>query len=103
MPTSTFPLTLTHAQRKVIATVLPALADRLNLGEAASRTVSFTLKELREIAAKCKAGMPKATNGMVRNSLRHIMGRAYQAIEQYQESGIGELPPPNGSTNSRSR
>ena len=94
MPTQapTFPLNLTHAQRKVLASVLPALADRLNLGEAASRTISFTLKELREIAAKCKAGMPKATNVMVRNSLRHIMGRAYQAIEQYQEGGIGELP-----------
>jgi hypothetical protein len=83
------PLTLTHAQRKVIATVLPALADRLKIDEAASRTISFTLKELREIAAKCKAAQPKA-HGMVRNSLRHITEAAAKAIQTSQ--GIGGIP-----------
>ena len=84
------PLNLTHAQRKVLATVLPALADRLKTTEAASRTISFTLKEVREIADKCKAATPKAENGMIRNSLRHIAVAAAKAIDN--SHGIGGIP-----------
>jgi hypothetical protein len=84
------PLNLTHAQRKVLADVLPALADRLKVNEAASRTIPFTSKELREIAAKCKSAVSKAENGMVRNSLRHITEAATKAIENSQ--GIGSTP-----------
>ena len=86
---STIPLNLTHAQRKVLAGVVPALADRLKTDEAASRTISSTTKESNEVAAKCKAA-PKPTNGMVRNSLRHITEAAAKAIENSQ--GIGGIP-----------
>jgi hypothetical protein len=87
---SNIPLNLTHAQRKVLAGVLPSLADRLKIDEAASRTVQFTLKEVREIAAKCQAAVPKAENGMVRNSLRHITEAAAKAIDN--SHGIGGIP-----------
>jgi uncharacterized protein YwqG len=83
------PLNLTHAQRKVLAGILPALADRLKTDEPASRTVPFTMKEVREIAAKCQAAVPQA-HGTVRNSLRHIAEAAAKAIETSQ--GIGGIP-----------
>jgi hypothetical protein len=84
------PLNLTHAQRKVLAGVLPALAERLKIDEAAFRTISFSLKELREIDAKCQSAVPKAKNGMIRNSLRHITEAATKAIET--SHGIGGIP-----------
>jgi hypothetical protein len=96
MPTSAFSLNLTHAQRKVLAEVLPNLAGRLKLDEAASRMTSFTRKELQDVAAKCKATMSKAANGTVRNSLRRIMGRAYEALEKHKESSIGQIPASEG-------
>lgn len=85
----TFAVNLTHAQRKVLADVLPALADRLKTAEAASRTIHFTLKEVGEIAAKCQTRIPRA-RGAVRNSLRHITEAAAKAIENSQ--GIGGIP-----------
>jgi len=84
------PLNFTHAQRKVLADVLPTLADRLKIDEAASRTIHFTLKEVREIAAKCQAAVPKAENGMIRNSLRHITEAVTKAIEN--SHGISGIP-----------
>ena len=80
------PLNLTHAQRTVLTGVLPALADRLKTTETASRTISFTLKEVREIVTECQAAAPKA-KGTVRNSLRHITEAATNALKQH-ESGI---------------
>ncbi len=86
------PLNLTHAQRKVLAAVLPTLADRLKIDEAASRTISFTFQELGDIAAKCQVAVPTAKNGMVRNSLRHITETATKALETHKEGAIGEIP-----------
>ena len=83
------PLNLTHAQRKVLADVLSALAERLKIDEAASRTIQFTLKELREVAGKCKTALPQAS-GTVRSSLWHITEAATKAIENSQ--GIGGIP-----------
>lgn len=91
MPTPTFPLNLTHAQRKVLADVLPALVDRLKLDEAASRTIQFTLAEMKQIAAKCKTAVPQAS-GMVRNSIRHVMEAVAKALELHKEGGVGGIP-----------
>lgn len=85
------PLNLTHAQRKVLADILPALADRLKIAEVGSRTVHFKLKEVREIAAKCQTTLPK-TSGMVRNSIRHITEAAAKALELHRDGGIGGIP-----------
>ena len=89
---STFPLNLTHAQRKVIADVLPTLTNRLKIDEAAARRISLTLAEMDEITAKCKAAEPKASNGMVRNSFRHVVEAATDALERFKDGSSGRIP-----------
>lgn len=84
------PLNLTHAQRKALADVLPSLADRLKTGAAASRTIRFTDDEVRDITTKCQAAMHEASNGMLRNSLRHVIDAAQRAVENSQ--GIALIP-----------
>ena len=76
---SNVPLNQTHARGKVLAGVLPTLADRLKIDGAASRTISVMLKEVREIAVTCQAAVPKVENGMIRNLLRHITEAATKA------------------------
>lgn len=51
---SNVPQNLTYAQRKVSAGILRVLADRLETTEAAPRTISFALKEVREIASELR-------------------------------------------------
>ena len=87
-----FPLSLSQSQRKVIATILPSLTNRLKTGEAAARTISFTLAEMEEIAAKCKAAVPKASNGMVRNSFRHVVEAVTDALERFKEDSSRRIP-----------
>jgi predicted RNA methylase len=53
---------LTAAQRRVVADLLPTLADRLKLDEKNPRTVSFTAKELESIRQKAEAARPNADN-----------------------------------------
>jgi hypothetical protein len=67
-----FPVRLTQAQRKVVAEIAPALADRLKLDERNQRTIPLTLAELRAIKEKAGKAMRHASTGMVRNSLRHV-------------------------------
>ena len=81
---------LTAAQRKVVAGLLPELADRLNLEEQNSRTISFTVKELQTIQQKTQEAIRHAETGMIRNSLRHIIEATTKAIEDSQ--GIGSIP-----------
>ena len=49
MSSSPHNVLLTAAQRKVVADLLPKLADRLKLDEKNPRTISFTAKELESI------------------------------------------------------
>ena len=44
-----FPLNLTQAQRKLVAELVPELAQRLKMEERYSRTIQFTLDELKHI------------------------------------------------------
>lgn len=81
---------LTQAQRKVVADLLPKLADRLKLDEKNSRTISFTAKELETIRLKAEAARSHADTGMVRNSLRHIVDAVTKALEESE--GIGSIP-----------
>lgn len=82
----------TQAQRKVIAELLPNLADRLKTDETNSRTISFTAKELRSIQQKAKAAFPRAKTGMKRNSLRHVIDAITKALDD--ADGIGSIPAP---------
>jgi hypothetical protein len=81
---------LTAAQRKVVADLLPELADRLDLAKNNSRTISFTINELQAIRQKAQEAIRHAETGMIRNSLRHIIEATSKAIEESQ--GIGSIP-----------
>jgi hypothetical protein len=81
---------LTQAQRKVVADLLPKFADRLKLDEKNPRTIPFTVKELESIRVKAEAAQPHAENGMIRNSLRHVVDAVTKALEEVE--GIGSIP-----------
>jgi hypothetical protein len=88
--TSHQPVLLTQAQRKVVADLFPDLTDRLKLAEKNPRTISFTAKELDTIRSKADAARPHAQNGMIRNSLRHVVDAITKALEESE--GIGSIP-----------
>src|SRR5262249_36536144 len=54
-PERTYPVRLTHAQRKAVAEVAPEVTGRLKLEEPNQRTIEFTLAELKAIKAKAGA------------------------------------------------
>lgn len=81
---------LTQAQRKIVADLLPKLADRLKLDEKNPRKISFTPKELKSIRKKAEAARPHAQNGMIRNSLRHVVDAVTKVLEEVE--GIGSIP-----------
>lgn len=81
---------LTAAQRKVVADLLPTLADRMKLDEKNPRTISFTAEELETIRQKAEAAGPHAENGMKRNSLGHVVDAVTKALEVSE--GIGSIP-----------
>jgi hypothetical protein len=83
-----FPVRLTQAQRKVVAEIAPGLADRLKLDERNQRTVRFTLAELKAIKKKAGAAVGKASTGMVRNSLRHVLDSTTQAIDRSDAQSV---------------
>jgi hypothetical protein len=85
-----FPVTLTRAQRKVVAEIAPEFADRLKLDERNSRTIAFTQAELKAIQKKAGHAIPNARTGMVRNSLRHVTDLTAQALERSR--GLGAIP-----------
>lgn len=59
MSASPHNIILTAAQRKVVAELLPKLADRMNLEEKNSRTNSFTTNELESIRNKAREYDPE--------------------------------------------
>ena len=89
MSASSHNVLLTQAQRKVVADLLPKLADRLKIDEKNSRTISFTAKELETIQEKAAAARSHADTGMIRNSLRHVVDAITKALEEVE--GIGSI------------
>lgn len=90
MTSSSHNVLLTAAQRKLVADLLPKLADRLKLNEKNSRTISLSAKELDSIREKAEAARSHADNGMIRNSLRHVVDVVTKALEE--SAGIGSIP-----------
>ena len=80
----------THAQRKVIADLVPTLADKLLLDASNQRTLAFTEDELKTIQQKARSAIHHAETGMKRNSWRHIVEITTNSIKQSQ--GIGAIP-----------
>ncbi len=90
VPSQHVPVKLTQAQRKVVAEIVPELAERLKLDEKPQRSIRFTLAELRSIQKKASAEVRHANTGMKRNSLRHVADLTAQALDRSQ--GIGAIP-----------
>src|SRR4051794_24164167 len=84
-----YPVRLTQAQRKVVADIVPDLADRLKLDEPDQRSIEFTVAELKIIQRQAAAGVRHARTGMKRNSLRHVADLTFQALDRSQ--GIGAI------------
>ena len=90
MPQSNIDVKVTPAQRKAIAGLLPEFTDRLRLDEKIACKVSFTKDELEAIQQKAHEAIPDAENGVLANSLRHIIELSEKAIEE--SYGIGSIP-----------
>src|SRR5262245_12263286 len=84
-PDRSYPVKLTPAQRKAVAEVAPDISDRLQLDKPNQRTIRLSLPELKAVRAKAGAEVSKATTGLVRNSLRHVVHSATQALERSEE------------------
>lgn len=83
-------VSLTAAQRRAVADLLPLLADRLKRDEKNPRAITFTVSELEAIRMKAEAAHPHADSGMKRNSLRHVVDAVTKALEDSE--GIGSIP-----------
>src|ERR1700733_12785366 len=90
MPDVQFPVKLTHTQRKIVAEIVPELADRLKLDETPVRTIQFTAVELQLMREKAESAMRRSSKGMVRNSLHLIEDLASKAIDR--SHGILAIP-----------
>jgi hypothetical protein len=78
------PVRLTQAQRRVIAQIIPGLADRLKLDERNQRAIQFTLAELRAVQEKVGGAVRHAITGWEENSLRHVLDAATHVIEHHR-------------------
>jgi hypothetical protein len=78
------PVRATLAQRKIIAELLPALADRLLLDTKNQRTLEISRTELTDIVRKVSGAIRDARGGSRPNSLRLIRDVAHAAIERYE-------------------
>lgn len=83
-------VSLSSAQRRVVADLLPELIDRLQLDQKNPRTISFTAEELESIQSKAAAAWPHIQSGMVRNSMVRVVDAVAKALDDSQ--GIGAIP-----------
>jgi Plasmid pRiA4b ORF-3-like protein len=78
------PVRMTYAQRKIVAELLPALAERLLLDTTNQRTLEFPLAELTQIKRALAGAIRDARGGSRPNSLRLIRESVHAAIERYE-------------------
>jgi hypothetical protein len=81
---------LSPTQRRLVASLLPDLADRLKLEETGARQITFTRSEVRQIVGRVQSALPTMA-GMERHSLRAVAALLSTALEAGQ--GIGAIPP----------
>lgn len=79
----------TQPQRVIMAELFRHLKERLILDEK-NKSVQLDQDELNSIQQKAREAISHAENGTKRNSLRHIIEKAEEAIERSQ--GIGTIP-----------
>ncbi len=86
----TISLQLTSSQRRVLSEVLPEFSARLKLEQKNSRSVSFTAEELELVQQAARQSLSAVTNGLQRNSLRHIVAAVMVALRR--ADGIARIP-----------
>ncbi len=86
----TISLQLTSSQRRVLSEVLPEFSARLKLEQKNSRSVSFTAEELELVQQAARQALSTVTNGLQRNSLRHIVAAVMVALRR--ADGIARIP-----------
>lgn len=86
---TSFPVALSPAQRRVAAECVPELVPRLKLDEPSRRVIALTLAELRLLRKQARGNVHSETSGLRRNTLRTLIERVCEAIEEYQ--GIGRI------------
>jgi hypothetical protein len=86
------PVRLTQAQRKVVAEIVPELADRLKLDERNQRTIPFTPAELKVIRERAGAAVRHAITGRKENSLKHVLDTTTHTIEHLRGTGSNPAP-----------
>jgi hypothetical protein len=89
-----FPVTLTQAQRKVVAEIIPLLADRLKPEEQNRQTIPLTLDELKAVNWLAKHEARHAESGMRWNTLRHVTDLTAQALDRSRDRGDAPGPAP---------
>jgi hypothetical protein len=93
-PEPHFPVRLTQAQRKVVAEIIPLLADRLKPEEQNRQTIQFTLAELKAIRWLAKNEARHAETGMRRDTLWHVTDLTAQALDRSRDRGDAPGPGP---------
>ena len=86
-----FAVSLTRAQRAVIADLFPQMVERLKLDVNRQAKVAFTVPEMKAIWWCAGEAVPASTSGMQRNSLRCIIAAFRQTIEDAH--GIAAIAP----------
>jgi hypothetical protein len=77
------PLTLTKAQRVVVAEVTPHFRPRLLLEEGDQRTARFRLEELKVIHHEVSHALHFEKDGRKRNSLRHAVAVVEETMQRF--------------------
>jgi len=85
-----FGVSLTQAQRAVIAELFPQMADRLKLDANRQVKIAFPVSQMKAIFWCAGEAVPTTTSGTKRNSLRCIIAAFRQAIQDAH--GIAPIP-----------
>jgi hypothetical protein len=96
MPRSTkpeprFPLKLTQAQRKLVAALVPAFADRLELDSSHQRTLDFTRADLKKLKKKAETAIEKAGTDLERRHLQLVFEAVDHALTPAHELPSNEI------------
>jgi hypothetical protein len=82
-PEPQVPVKLTQAQRKVVAEIVPGLAERLKLDEKPQRTIPFTPAELKAVKEEARDALRQGGTGRSRVPLRYVFQACGQALDQH--------------------
>jgi hypothetical protein len=74
-------LSLTQAQRQLVAELLPDLGDRLKLDEKGTRSIPLSTKELEAVRKLAVATRPRRKLGRTHNSLRYVIDSVTKSTE----------------------